>query len=244
MSNKAPRKHTYRGGYSEEDVQAAVQEMKAGMSARAASERYGIPRSTLLDRCAGVHSAKQGRPTVLKEEEEAVIVEMLLLLGEWGFPFTSEDLRHFVKSYLDKKGATTIFEDNLPTKRFVDCFLERHPQFSLRTTNSIKRSRAALSRKEVKTFFDNFQKSAEGVRPENMWNYHESNLRDDPGSKKCLFKKGTKYCEMVQNTSKQATSIMMCGSAAGEMLPPMVIYKVKSGLNFFKNLLKNFKKNW
>jgi hypothetical protein len=228
MSNKAPRKHTYRGGYSEEDVQAAVQEMKAGMSARAASERYGIPRSTLLDRCAGVHSAKQGRPTVLKEEEEAVIVEMLLLLGEWGFPFTSEDLRHFVKSYLDKKGAATIFEDNLPTKRFVDCFIRRHPQFSLRTTNSIKRSRAALSRKEVKTFFDNFQKSAEGVRPENMWNYDESNLRD----------------EMVQNTSEQATSIMMCGSAAGEMLPPMVIYKVKSGLNFFKKSVKKLQKNW
>jgi hypothetical protein len=70
---------------------------------------------------------------------------------------------------------------------------------------------AALSRKEVKTFFDNFQKSAEGVSPENMWNYDKSNLRDDPESKQCLFK-GTKYCQIVQNTSKQATSIMMCGS--------------------------------
>jgi hypothetical protein len=83
----------------------------------------------------------------------------------------------------------------------VDCFLGRHPQFSLRTTNSVKRSRAALSRKEVKTFFDNFQKSAEGMSPENMWNYVKSNLRDDPGSKKCLFKMETKYWEMVQNTS-------------------------------------------
>jgi hypothetical protein len=34
----------------------------------------------------------------MKEEEEAVIVEMLLL-GEGGFLFTSEDLHHFVKSY-------------------------------------------------------------------------------------------------------------------------------------------------
>ncbi len=144
-----------------------------------------------------MHSAKQGRLKVLKEEEEAVIVEMLLLRGEWGFPFTSEDLRHFVKSYLDKK------------KRFVDCFLGRHPQFSLRTTKSMKRSRAALSRKEIKTFFDNFQTSAEGVSLENMWIFEDSNLRDDPGSKKCLFKKGTKYCVMVQNTSKQATSIML-----------------------------------
>jgi hypothetical protein len=234
MSN--PRKHEYRGGYSEEDMEEAVQEMKAGMSARTASAKYGIPRSTLLDRSAGVHSGKQGRPTVLIAEEEALIVEMLLLLGEWGFRFTSEDLRHFVKSYLDKKGVKTIFNDNLPTKRFVDCFLARHPQFLLRTTNAIKRSRAALSRNEVNTFFDNFQKSAEGLRPENMWNFDEANLRDNPSSKKCLFKKGTKYCKMVQNTSKQATSIMICGSAAGEMLPPMVIYKVKSVLNFLSLL--------
>ncbi len=42
-----------------------------------------------------------------------------------------------------------------------------------------------------------------------MWTYDKSNLRDDPGSKKCLFKMETKYWEMVQNTSKQATSIMM-----------------------------------
>ena len=47
------------------------------------------------------------------------------------------------------------------------------------------------------------------MSPENMWNYDKSNLRDDPGSKKCLFKMETKYWEMVQNTSKQATSIMM-----------------------------------
>jgi hypothetical protein len=56
----------------------------------------------------------------------------------------------------------------------------------------------------VKTFFDNFQKSAEGMNPGNNWNYDETNLRDDPGNKECLFKKGTKYCEVVQNTSKQA----------------------------------------
>lgn len=39
--------------------------------------------------------------------------------------------------------------------------------------------------------------------PENIYNFDETNLRDDPGVKKCIFKKGTKYCEKVQNTSKQ-----------------------------------------
>jgi hypothetical protein len=107
----------------------------------------------------------------------------------------------------------------------VDTFLGRHPEFTLRKTNSIKRSRAALSREEVQKFFDNFAQSAEGVAAEDMYNFDETNLRDDPGNKKCLFKRGTKYCEKVQNTSKQATSVMLCGSAAGVMMPPMVVYK-------------------
>lgn len=50
-------------------------------------------------------------------------------------------------------------------------------------------------------------------------------FRDDPGSKKCIFKRGTKYCEKVMNFSKSATSVMFCGSAAGQLLPPMVVYK-------------------
>jgi hypothetical protein len=48
---------------------------------------------------------------------------MRRLLADWGFPFTCEDLRYFVKSFLDKKGVTTIFTNNLPTNRLVDGFL-------------------------------------------------------------------------------------------------------------------------
>ena len=146
-------------------------------------------------------------------------------MAEWGFPFSQEDLRHFVKAFLDKKGSSTRFVDNLPTRRFVVRFLNRHPQFRLRRTNAIKRSRAMLSREDVKKFFDNFITAVDGVPPGNLFNFDETNFRDDPGCKSCIFKKGTKYCEKVLNTSKQAISVMFCGSATGEMLPPMVVYK-------------------
>jgi hypothetical protein len=53
-------------------------------------------------------------------------------------------------------------------------------------------------------------------------------LRDDPGVKKCIFKKGTKYCEKVQNTSKQAISVIMCGPVKGAFVPPMVAYKTQN----------------
>ncbi len=59
--------------------------------------------------------------------------------------------------------------------------------------------------------------------------------RDDPGLKKCFFKKGTKYCEKVQNTSMQAVSVMFWGSAAGKLYPPYVVYRA---LNMYPSWAK------
>lgn len=65
----------------------------------------------------------------------------------------------------------------------------------------------------------------ENVPPDNIFNYDESNLQDDPGKQKVLFKRGTKYPVKVQNHSKSATTIMVCGSAAGTLLPPYIVYR-------------------
>jgi hypothetical protein len=110
----------------------------------------------------------------------------------------------------------------LPAKKWVQCFLKRHPEFSLRKANPIKRARAAVSREIIQEFFVHYAETVEGVPPENIYNCDETNFKDDPGLSKCIVKKGTKYVEKVQNTSKQATSVMLCGTAAKEWLPPMV----------------------
>ncbi len=189
--------------YTEDNVTKAVALFRSGMSVRNASEQCNVPKSTLMDRISDKHSGTQGRPSELTPEEEELIMERVKLMADWGFPFCNEDLRHFIKAYLDKKGTKTRFENNLPSRWFLKRFLGRHPEFTMRQTNSIKRSRAQLSREEVQAFFNNFAESVEGIPPENIFNFDESPLRDDPGSTRCIFKKGTKYCEKVQNTSKQ-----------------------------------------
>ncbi len=60
----------------------------------------------------------------------------------------------------------------------------------------------------VNSFFDNYEKSAAGIEPCNIYNYDETNLHDNPGAQKALFRKGVKYAEQVRDHSKTAISIM------------------------------------
>ena len=103
---------------------------------------------------------------------------MVKIVAAWGFLFSGQDLCHFVKSYLDKKGVSNVrFKENLPTHRWVTTFLGRHKELSLRHCNPIKRSRAAVSREDIDEFLDNFTMSMEGVAPEGFYNYDETCFR-------------------------------------------------------------------
>lgn len=99
----------YKGRYDVSKIVEAMEEVKQGrMTERKAAIEYGIPRSTLKDRLAErVQGGKAGRPTVLSEEEELILEERLVLLGQWGFPLTPRCLRDTIKAYLDGQGKTT-----------------------------------------------------------------------------------------------------------------------------------------
>jgi hypothetical protein len=217
----------YKLNYGEDKLPKAMEEVQNGrMSEREAASTYGVPRSTLKDRLADrVTRETAGRPTVLSKGEEELIVERLLMFGHWGFPLTSADLCHVIKAYLDAQGRTTRFVENMPGPDFVSGFLQRHPALTVRKANLVKRSRAGVSQDTVRDFFARFEKTAEGIPASHVFNYDETNLQDNPGSVKAIFKKGTKYAEQVRNHSKSAISIMFCGSATGQLLPPYVVYK-------------------
>lgn len=126
--------------------------------------------------------------------------------------------------------------DNLPGKDFMDGFIKRHSELSMRNTSCVKRARGAVSRDQVKDFFKRYTKEVEGVPPTHIWNYDETNLSQNPGSVKAIFQRGIKYAEEVRDHSKTAISVMFCGSAAGEMMPPFVVYKAA---NLYKPWYQN-----
>ena len=118
----------------------------------------------------------------------------------------------------------------------ITCLVLTGPEHSLNATESlvhrrcqnIKRARAKVSQFQFSEYFSNLEKvltnpDGSKVPPSNIFNYDETHLSDDPGSKICTSKGGEKYPDRVHHSSKSATSIMFCGSADGTMLPSCVM---------------------
>lgn len=225
---------TYKN-FNEDQMEAAIKLIESKkMTYRQVEEEFKISRSTLCLRMKKKSLSNQGvsvpgHPTALTWEEEEVIAEHLVVVALWGFPFNKLDLRFLVKASLDSMGRVVRqFKDNMPGDDWAISFLRRHSEMlSSRLGQNISRKRAQVQIDEINDYFHNLQQSLEGVPPEQILNYDETNLSDDPGRQTFIFKRGTKYPERIINSSKSAISVMFAGSASGELLPPYTVYKAR-----------------
>lgn len=169
--------------YDENVVSMALQSMRDGMSSRRAEEVYKVPRKTLLNKLKGNHSGDIGRPKCLTNIEERHLVDVLIASAEFGSPMTEFDLRMLVKNYLEERGVVlTVFKNNLPGREWAAAFLKRHKdRLTKRHCQNIKRSRAEKSPEEFEAYFQNLEKTLQGVSPASILNYDETNLSDNPG---------------------------------------------------------------
>jgi len=220
---------TYKN-FSDHDLQRAVALIKNGvLTERQAAEQFGIPKSTINRKRNKKNLKPVGRPCVLSTIEESMLLDGLVTAGKWGFPLTSKDIGFIVKNYLDTEGRKEQrFKDNLPGQDWLKLFLHRHNDvLTVKLCENIKRARVAVSCDTINLFFEELTKTIEGVDPELIINYDETNMTDDPGKKKVVVRRGTKHAECIKDTSKSSTSVMFCGTASGVILPLYVVYKAE-----------------
>ncbi|KAJ8956463.1 hypothetical protein NQ318_010777 [Aromia moschata] len=206
-------------------MEKAVDAVREGMSQRAAAIKFNVPRISLPRRVGGKQTKPVGHPTVLSQAEEETIAKTLGVVAKWGFPLNRVDVRDVIKKYLDKQGKeVVVFKNNTPGPDFLDSFITRN-NLSIRTASNIKRSRSSVNRDDILKFFNNAEVALQDVKSINLYNYDETNVTDDPGAKKVIVPRNTKRVERVQEHSRASISIMVCGNANGDLLPPMVVYK-------------------
>lgn len=120
-----PRKHVHVKGtahqrnYPGENMEnALIAVINDGWSFGQAAEYFDVRKSTLYEKYRGRHSDKLGRPPVLSVPEEKQMVAALEVAANFYYPFTQQDLKLFIKQYLDKKGvAVKAFTNNMPGEK-------------------------------------------------------------------------------------------------------------------------------
>lgn len=215
--------------YSNEQLQKAICAVQnSRCSIMQASKEFCVPKSTIGRKIKHRSLYTQpGHPPLFSSEEEKIFVEHLNLVSSWGYPFDTTDLRIIAKAYLDKIGRNVRqLPNNLPGRDWCTNFLKRQKdKLSHRLSANISVKRAALTQEVIENFFVNARQTLENVTPECLVNYDETNLTDNPGAKKFIFKRGCRYPERVINSTKTSVSIMYAGSADGQLLNPYVVYK-------------------
>ncbi|KAJ8953873.1 hypothetical protein NQ314_007189 [Rhamnusium bicolor] len=98
---RVPGSRTYRD-FTEENLEDALEAVRAGMSKKMAAQTYGISRATIARKLLGRNMQQVGHPKVLSSQEEASIAETLGVVANWGFPLTRLDVRTVIAKYLEK----------------------------------------------------------------------------------------------------------------------------------------------
>ena len=65
------------------------------------------------------------------------------------------------------------------------------------------------------------------VSPTTLINLDETNLSNDPGHKKCVYRRRCKYPERSMNSTKASTSIMFAETVSEELLDPYMVYNAE-----------------
>ena len=114
------------------------------------------------------------------------------------------------------------------------CFCQRWPKISLRKGDAFSQARAEMTTKEVFTSYfdllkDTLTKYELMEKPAQIYNCDESGMPLQHKMPKTITQRGTKKVRQRSSGNKTQISILACGNAVGQAIPPVVIF---AGKNF------------
>ncbi|XP_047108165.1 uncharacterized protein LOC124776966 [Schistocerca piceifrons] len=194
-----------RATWDADHLKRAVEAVAEGMPVRAASKTYWISRRTLRNHIrSGLTTKRLGRKTCLDEAQERNSVQN---------PFNEMK--------------------RLAGRKWLKLFLQRHPGIARRKAQHLNPGRAAKLNKIIVN--DHFQKLKTVLSELELFDkpYLMNNM-DEKGCRLALYKspgvlakKGVRRLHFVASEHGENVTIVSCGNAIGQVIPPMILFKGK-----------------
>ena len=226
----SPRQPKKRKQWSDEHMKAALKAVEDGESINRAARDYGIPRSTLYDRVSGkvVHGVKPGPRPYLTSEEEKELGTYLKQCAKVGYGKTRRDVLALVQTAASDKG---VLRSSRVLEGWWRRFMERQSDLSLRQGDTTAHVRMGAMNQETMDHYFTLLHETLTVhnlldKPAQIYNIDESGVPFNPRPPKIISAKGRKTKKVRYSSSgrKGQITIVACGNAAGQAIPPMVIY--------------------
>ena len=239
----AVRRSFARWSYSKQDLEAAVKHVQLhGTPQRVAATMFGVPPTTLNDALRNRHnSGVLGAPTALTEAQEKTLVNWLKYMQRIGYPLIRSQFAKEVQKIIeDAKVPNPFKQDGLPSKGWVQKFLKRHKkEIRMRLPSRLSVGHTMLKRAdiqrwytEVRTHFAEIPGGLEALNdPSRVFNADESGFPLDASTgrvAKVLAGKGCKHVRLRAPGSKAQFTVLGCSNAAGDYMPPFMIFPGRS----------------
>lgn len=197
-----------------------------------AAKLCGIPQQTLRDRTTGMVDPTKftsGRDCFLTSAEEDALVSYIKEVASCGFGFTRNGLAELTAEtsfYMKRRDTNAPFSN-----KWVYRFLLRWPELKMTERQHFPIGRARFATRET---VDNYYKELLLVlqkyklleKPHRIFNMVEINVSPEALPSKVLTPTGRRALSTVPK-QKTSMTVISCINAAGEVLPPYLIFKGK-----------------
>ncbi|XP_028322317.1 uncharacterized protein LOC114475579 [Gouania willdenowi] len=215
--------------WSEEAMERALMEVKSGRcTVRQAAREFSVPKSSLGDRVSGrvTPGSRSGPAQLITSADEKFLVEFSLYMSKHGFPLTKQQLMSFASSIYKRQHRRVAFS-KLGQTWWLNFRKRQEKNIRIQPADNVVRGRTVCVRKEaVDQFFHLLSNivDARGLRnkPHQIFNCSETGFQ--LGRKRLILSKPASLGYKPAPGSRDHISVLACFSAAGEDIPPFIIY--------------------
>lgn len=235
-----PRNYTRKteiASYTSDNLQNALDAIRNnGKKIRETGRHYKIPESTLRKKLSEnvPTPSRLGRKATFTKEIETDLKDYVLMLAKLFYGLTPKELRRLAFRYAEQNNISHNFnvDKGLAGKDWLYGFLKRNAEIKLRQPEGTSLNRiSSFNAEATQLFYSNIQTLMQKFKfePNRIYNIDETGITTV--QKKCPKVYGPKGAKKVgaaiSGERGRTITAVFCMSAAGNYIPPMLIYPRK-----------------
>lgn len=165
-------------------------------------------------------------------QEEILLATWIKAMAKKGMPVEARQVVASVEAIVKSDGRATTFKDYKPGRKWLELFLKRHPDLSLRKPEAVGIARSLVTERAIRNWHGNLKQyiideTGDATLlddPKRILNADESGFQTNPGTSLVLGPKGFKDLYEIKGNEKECITVLAAFSANGDMAPPCIVY--------------------